>query len=40
MGRHRRILAASLFEYRRTQQGGARGADDDLAALSEDFGVY
>ncbi|QXU56662.1 MULTISPECIES: helix-turn-helix domain-containing protein [Rhodococcus] len=40
VGRHRRILASSLLEYRRTQQRDARGAADELAALSEDLGLY
>lgn len=40
VGRHRRILASSLLEYRRTQQREARRAADDLAALSEDLGLY
>ncbi|SEB29481.1 DNA binding domain-containing protein, excisionase family [Rhodococcus pyridinivorans] len=40
VGRHRRILASSLLEYRRIQQGDARRAADDLAALSEDLGLY
>ncbi|WP_342661665.1 hypothetical protein Rruber_05477 (plasmid) [Rhodococcus ruber] len=40
VGRHRRILASSLLEYRRTQQRDARRAADDLAALSEELGLY
>ncbi|UIR39715.1 helix-turn-helix domain-containing protein (plasmid) [Rhodococcus sp. DMF-1] len=40
VGRHRRILASSLLEYRRTQQRETRRAADDLAALSEDLGLY
>lgn len=40
VGRHRRIPASSLLEYRRTQQHDARRAADELAALSEDLGLY
>lgn len=40
VGRHRRILASSLLEYRRTQQSDARRAADDLAALSEELGLH
>jgi len=40
VGRHRRILASSLLEYRRTQQHDARRAADELAVLSEDLGLY
>ncbi|WP_326603465.1 helix-turn-helix domain-containing protein [Rhodococcus sp. PD04] len=40
VGRHRRILASSLLEYRRTQQHDARRAADELATLSEDLGLY
>lgn len=40
VGRHRRILASSLLEHRRTQQRNARRAADDLTALSEDLGLY
>ncbi|WP_067852773.1 helix-turn-helix domain-containing protein [Nocardia shimofusensis] len=39
VGRHRRILAASLLEYRRTQQGEARRTADHLPGLSEGFGL-
>ncbi|QSE72393.1 helix-turn-helix domain-containing protein [Rhodococcus sp. PSBB049] len=40
VGRHRRILASSLLEYRRTQQRETRRAADHLAALSDDLGLY
>ena len=40
VGRHRRILASSLLAYQRSQQGNARNAADELAALSEDLGLY
>jgi len=40
VGRHRRILASSVLEYRRAQQRDARGAADELASLSEDLGLY
>jgi excisionase family DNA binding protein len=40
VGRHRRILASSLIAYQRSQLGGARNAADELAALTEDLGLY
>jgi len=40
VGRHRRILASSLLEYRRTQQRDTRVAVDELAVLSEDLELY
>ncbi|PVX59510.1 helix-turn-helix domain-containing protein [Rhodococcus globerulus] len=40
VGRHRRILASSLIAYQRSQLGGARSAADELAALTEDLGLY
>ncbi|WP_024796177.1 helix-turn-helix domain-containing protein [Tomitella biformata] len=40
VGRHRRILASSLLTYQRAQQADARQAADDLAALTEDLGLY
>ncbi|MDN3460772.1 helix-turn-helix domain-containing protein [Rhodococcus sp. APC 3903] len=40
VGRHRRILASSLIAYRRSQLSGARNAADELAALTEDLGLY
>ncbi|MCS4255828.1 excisionase family DNA binding protein [Rhodococcus erythropolis] len=40
VGRHRRILASSLLAYQRSQLGGARSAADQLAALTEDLGLY
>ncbi|KAF0957733.1 helix-turn-helix domain-containing protein [Rhodococcus sp. T7] len=40
VGRHRRILASSLLEYERSQQMTARNAADELAALTEDLGLY
>ncbi|MBF6356489.1 helix-turn-helix domain-containing protein [Nocardia higoensis] len=35
VGRHRRVLASSLLEYRRGQHGDRGQADEDSAALSE-----
>jgi len=40
VGRHRRILASSLLAYQRTQLGASRAAADELAALTEDLGLY
>ncbi len=40
VGRHRRILASSLLAYQRTQLGTSRAAADELAALTEDLGLY
>ncbi|ABH00563.1 conserved hypothetical protein (plasmid) [Rhodococcus jostii RHA1] len=40
VGRHRRILASSLLTYQRTQLGTSRAAADELAALTEDLGLY
>lgn len=40
VGRHRRILASSLLAYQRSQLGSARSAADELAALTEDLGLY
>lgn len=40
VGRHRRILASSLLAYQRNQQADARRAADELAALTEDLGLY
>lgn len=40
VGRHRRIRATSLLAYQRSQLGSSRTAADELAALSEDLGLY
>lgn len=40
VGRHRRIRASSLLTYQRSQLGSSRTAADELAALSEDLGLY
>lgn len=40
VGRHRRVLASSLLEYRRIQQRDSRSAGGDLVALSEAVGLY
>ena len=40
VGRHRRILASSLLSYQRTKLGSSRAAADELAALTEDIGLY
>ncbi|WP_336883242.1 helix-turn-helix domain-containing protein [Rhodococcus globerulus] len=40
VGRHRRILTSSLIAYQRSQLGSARNAADELAALTEDLGLY
>ncbi|MCE4263741.1 helix-turn-helix domain-containing protein [Rhodococcus globerulus] len=40
VGRHRRILASSLIAYRRSQLGAARSAADELAAHTEELGLY
>jgi len=40
VGRHRRDLASSLLDYRRTQQRDSRSADGDLVALPDAVGLY
>ncbi|MFD6860324.1 helix-turn-helix domain-containing protein [Rhodococcus sp. NPDC060090] len=40
VGRHRRILASSLLSYQRSQLRSARTAADELAALTDDLGLY
>ena len=38
VGTHRRILASSLLEYRRADDAARRGAADELAAMTQEFG--
>jgi hypothetical protein len=39
VGKHRRIKAASLLEYRRRDDQRRRTAADDLAALTQEMGL-
>jgi excisionase family DNA binding protein len=40
VGRHRRIRFEDLMDYRRRDDLGRRAAADDLAAISEELGLY
>jgi len=40
VGRHRRIRFEDLMDYRRRDDLERRGAADDLAAISEELGLY
>jgi excisionase family DNA binding protein len=40
VGRHRRVTFEALMEYRRRDDAARRASADDLAALSEELGLY